>query len=75
MFKPKMYRGVICNTLKNDVKSKEKLTCALKNNMWNLGNIEIILESPKISTLMGVLLTKVYNVLVKKVQKSYASLY
>ena len=62
MFKPKMYRGVICNTLKNDVKSKEKLTCALKNNMWNLGNIEIILESPKISTLIGVLLTKVYNV-------------
>ena len=75
MFKPKMYRGVICHTLKNDVKFKEKLTCALKNNMWNLGNIEIILESPKISTLMGVLLTKVYNVLVKKVQKSYASLY
>ena len=62
MFKPKMYRGVICNTLKNDVKFKEKLTCALKNNMWNLGNIEIILESPKISTVMGVLLTKVCNV-------------
>ena len=75
MFKPKMYRGVICNTLKNGVKFKEKLTCALKNNMRNLGNIETILESPKICTLMRVLLTKVYNVSVKKEQKSYASLY
>ena len=43
MFKPKMYRGVICHTLKNDVKFKEKLTFGLKNNMRNLGDIETIL--------------------------------
>ena len=40
-------------TLKNDAKFEEELTCALKNDMRNLGNFDSTLESLKICTLMG----------------------
>ena len=34
-------------------KFEEELTCALKNNMRNLTNLDPTLESPKMCALMG----------------------
>ena len=40
-------------TLKNDAKFEEELTCALKNDIRNLANLDPSLESPKMFTLLG----------------------
>ena len=40
-------------TLENDAKFEEGLTCALKNDLRNLVNFDVTLESLKICTLMG----------------------
>ena len=40
-------------TLKIDAKFKRKLTCAFKNDTWNLVNFNIAIKSLKIGTLMG----------------------
>ena len=40
-------------TLKYDAKAKEKMTCALKNDIRNLAGFDPTLESLEICTLMG----------------------
>ena len=62
-----------CNdTMKNDKKSKEKLTCRLKIDIrtnWQI--LTRVLESLKNIHFNGLLLTKVYNVWSKKLQRHY----
>ena len=60
-------------TLKGDAKFKGKLTCGLKNDFSNLLNFQV--SSRKLGNLHfdGLLLSKVYNDLDEKVQKSYTS--
>ena len=53
MFEQKKYRGVMCDTLKNNAKFEEKMTCALKNDMRNLTNFDSTLKGLKIFILMG----------------------
>ena len=59
-------------TMMNDAKFEEKLTCRFKTNMTNLTNLKA-LESLKKLHFNGLLLSKVYNVSVKKSQRSYVS--
>ena len=40
-------------SLKNDAKFEKELTCTPKNDMKNLANFDVTLESLKICTLMG----------------------
>ena len=56
-------------TLKNDEKSEEKLTCRFKIDTRNLTKFES--STLKNLHFNGLLLTKVYNVWAKKVQRSY----
>ena len=60
-------------TLKGDAKFKRKLTPGLKNDKRNLVNFHA--SSPKSENLHfhGLLLSKAFNVLDEKVQKSYFS--
>ena len=60
-------------TLKSDAKFEEKVTLGSKNNMGNLGNFNA--SSSKSENLHpdGFLLSIVYKVSAKKVQKSYLS--
>ena len=60
-------------TLKNDEKFEEELTCCFKMYMRNLTNLTQVPKSLNNSHFNGLLLTKVYNVWVKKVQSSYLS--
>ena len=53
MFEPKSTVELCVITLKNDAKFEEELTCALKNNMWNVVNFDPTLESLKIFTLLS----------------------
>ena len=39
--------------LKSNVRFEDKLTCAIKNELMNLGNFDPTLESLKICALMG----------------------
>ena len=50
MFEQKKYRGVMCDTLKNNAKFEEKMTYALKNDMTNFDST---LKGLKIFILMG----------------------
>ena len=58
-------------TLKNDEKSEEELTCRFKIDIRNLINFDLRTQSLKRLHFNGLLLTKVYNVLAKKVQRIY----
>ena len=59
-------------TKKNDAKFEEELTCRFKNWHHNLTNFDPSTRmSQKMLHFNGLLLTKVYNVWAKKVQKSY----
>ena len=62
-------------TLKNDANYKEELTCHFKIEIgiWRILTQEI--ESLKNLHFYGLFLTKVYNFLAKKVQRSYISWY
>ena len=54
MFELKKSPEELCAiTLKNEAKSEEELTCALKNDMRDLSNFNPALESLKICTLIG----------------------
>ena len=69
---PKKYRGVMGHNTEEDAKFEEEPT--LKNDLRNLANFDPTLESLKICTLMGCFCPE-YTFEIKKVQKSYASLY
>ena len=61
-------------TLKNDGKSEKELTCRFKIDKRNLTNsLEFTRELKSLKNLHfnGLLLTKLYNVSAKKVQRSY----
>ena len=60
-------------TLKNDEKSEEELTCLFKIDIRNLTNYDLRTKSLKNLHFNGLLLTIVYNVRAKKVQRSYIS--
>ena len=63
-------------TLKSDVKFEEKLTCGLENGSIYRGIWQIFtraLGSLKTFSFNGFLLSKVYIVGAKKVQRSYLS--
>ena len=53
MFELKKYRGIRVITLKNNPKFEEQLTCALKNDMSNLANLDPTPKSFKICSLIG----------------------
>ena len=58
-------------TMKNDAKFEEELTCRFKINMRNLTNFDPSTQKSQKYALNGLPLTKLYNVWVKKVQRSY----
>ena len=60
-------------TLKSDVKFEEKLTCGLENDMRYMANFHQSIGSLKKFSFNGLLLSKVYIVGAKKVQRSYLS--
>ena len=62
-------------TLKNDEKSEEELTCRSKIDIRNLTNFDSRTLSLKNLHFNGLLLTKLYNVWAKKVQRSYVWLH
>ena len=60
-------------TRKNDTKIEEELTRQFKIDVRNMTNFDLnILKSLENLHFNGLLLTKVYNVSAKKVQRSYA---
>ena len=58
-------------TLKSDAKFKEKLTCGFKYDMRNMANF----HPSKVQKFHfgGIFLSKIYEVLAKKIQKIYLS--
>ena len=60
-------------TLRYDAKFKGKLTCGLKNNLRNLLNFQASSRKSGNLHVDGILLSKAYKDLDKKVQKSYVS--
>ena len=60
MFEPKRAEELCVITLENDAKFEEEMTCALKNDMRNLANFDLTLESLKIFSLMGSFWFKVF---------------
>ena len=71
MFELKKYRGVIYHGNKEWCKIWRRLDLSFQNWHRSLTNIDPSTWMCQISALNAVLLTKVYNVWVKKVQKSY----
>ena len=60
-------------TRKNDTKIEEELTRQFKIDVRNMTNFDLnTLKSLENLHFNGLLLTKVYNVSAKKVQRSYA---
>ena len=60
-------------TLNGDAKFKEKLTGGLKNDIRNLVNFNMSSLKPENLHFDRLVLSKAYNVLDEKVQKSYVS--
>ena len=60
-------------TVKNDEKCEEEVTCQFKIDIRNLTNLTRELKSLKNVHFNGLLLTKVFNVSAKKVQRSNIS--
>ena len=56
-------------TMKNDAKFEEELTCHFKVDMRNLTNFDRSTRKSQKFVLNGLLLTKVYNVRVKKYRR------
>ena len=64
--------GELCViTMKNDAKFEQQLTCQFKIDMSNLTNFDLSNGKSRKLHFKAMLLTKVYNVRAKKVQKSY----
>ena len=60
-------------TLKADVRFKKKLTCSLINDIKNLVNFHASSRRSENLHFHGLVLSKAYKVLDKKVQKTYVS--
>ena len=60
-------------TLKADVRFKKKLTCGLINDIKNLVNFHASSRRSENLHFHGLVLSKAYKVLDKKVQKTYVS--
>ena len=60
-------------TLKGDAKCKGKLTRSLKNDIRNLVNFHASSQKSENLHFDGFILSKAYNVLDEKVQKSYVA--
>ena len=60
-------------TMKNDTKMEVELTCRFKIDMRNLTNLTRVLESLKNLYFNRLLVTKVYNIWAKTVQRSHLS--
>ena len=58
-------------TLKGDAKCKGKLTCDFKNNIKNLNNVHASSRKSENLHFDWILLSKAYEDLDEKVQKSY----
>ena len=67
----KITEELCITTMKNDAKSEEGLTCRFKIDTTSWRILTWALECLKNLHFNGLLLTKVYNVWAKKVQKSY----
>ena len=64
------FREDFCvKTLKNDAKFEEEFTCQFKIDMRNLTNFDRSTRKSQKFVLNGLLLTKVYNVRVKKYRR------
>ena len=59
--------------MKNDEKSEEELTCSFKIDIKNLTNFDLRTQKSRKFTLLGLLLTNIYNICAKKVQGRYIS--
>ena len=71
MFQLENFRGPLCHALKGDAKFKEKLTCGLKNDLRNLLNFQASSQKSENLHFDWILLTKAFNNLDEKRQKSY----
>ena len=60
-------------TLKSDAKFKGKMTRGLKNGIRNLVNFHASSRKSEILHFDGLLMSKAYEILDEKVQKSYVS--
>ena len=60
-------------TLNSDAKLEEEPTCRCRNDMKNLANFYASTGKSKYLHFDGVLMSKVYKVLAKKIQRSYVS--
>ena len=60
-------------TLKGDTKFKGKVTCGLKDDLWNLVNFHASNQKSENLHFDRLLLSKTYKDLDEKVQKSYVS--
>ena len=66
------FTRVLCvMTMKIDAKYEKELTCQFKTDMRNLRNFDRSTKNLKNLYFNGLLLTKVYNVWAKKVERSY----
>ena len=61
------------HALKSDAKFKEKLTCSFKYDMRNLANFYPNHSKVQKFYFNGLVLSKVYEVGTKKIQRSYLS--
>ena len=74
MFQLESFRGIMCHDTEEWYeKFKGKLTRGLKNDIKNLVNFHASSQKSENLHFDGLLLSKVYKVLVEKVQKSYIS--
>ena len=60
-------------TLNSAAKFEEEPTCHCKNDMRNLVNFHAITGKSQNLHIDGVLMSKVYNVLAKNLQRNYVS--
>ena len=67
----KLKRELCVMTMKNDAKFEIELTCHFKTDMRNLTNFDPNTQKSQNLHFNGPILTKVYNVSAKKVQRSY----
>ena len=67
-----IFRGELCVIkMNNNAKFEEKFTCQFKTNMKNLTNFDPNAQNLKNLHFNELLLTNVYNIRAKKVQRSY----
>ena len=73
MFQLEKFIVIMCHDTEDDAKFKGKLTCGLKNNIKNVVNFHASSQKSENLHMDVLLLSKVYYVLAKNVQKIYVS--